>query len=48
MKDLKRTISIAKPSFGNEEIAAVKEVLESGIVASGPRTKAFEKEFAEY
>jgi perosamine synthetase len=48
VKDLKRTIPIAKPSFGNEEIAAVKGVLESGIVASGPRTKSFEKTFAEY
>lgn len=26
----------------------MKEVLESGIIASGPRTKQFEKEFAEY
>ena len=48
MKDLKLKIPIAKPSFGNEEVAAVKEVLESGIVASGPRTQTFEKEFAEY
>lgn len=48
MKDLKRKIPIAKPSFGNEEVTAVKEVLESGIVASGPRTQIFEKEFAEY
>ena len=48
MKDLKRTIPIAKPSFGKEEIHAVKEVLESGVVASGPRTKVFEKKFAEY
>jgi perosamine synthetase len=48
VKDLKRKIPIAKPSFGNEEVAAVKEVLESGIVASGPRTQTFEKEFAEY
>jgi len=45
---LKRNIPIAKPSFGKEEIDAVKQVLESGIVASGPRTKAFEKEFADY
>jgi perosamine synthetase len=45
---LKRNIPIAKPSFGKEEINAVKEVLESGIVASGPKTKAFEKRFAEY
>jgi len=48
VKELKRNIPIAKPSFGNEEVAAVKEVLESGIVASGPRTQTFEKEFAEY
>ena len=43
-----RKIPIAKPNFGKEEIAAVTEVLESGIVASGPKTKAFEKEYAEY
>jgi perosamine synthetase len=45
---LKRKIPIAKPNFGKEEIAAVTEVLESGIVASGPKTKAFEKEYAKY
>jgi perosamine synthetase len=41
-------IPIAKPNFGKEEVIAVKEVLESGLLASGPRTKSFEKEFAEY
>jgi perosamine synthetase len=45
---LNRKIPIAKPNFGKEEQTAVKEVLESGILASGPRTKQFEKEFAEY
>jgi perosamine synthetase len=45
---LNRKIPIAKPNFGKEEQTAVKEVLESGILASGPRTKKFEKEFAEY
>ena len=45
---MNRKIPIAKPSFGEEEETAVKEVLESGILASGPRTKQFEKEFAEY
>ena len=45
---LNRKISIAKPNFGKEEEDAVKEVLESGILVSGPRTKSFEKEFAEY
>ncbi|MBT8172230.1 DegT/DnrJ/EryC1/StrS family aminotransferase [Candidatus Bathyarchaeota archaeon] len=41
-------IPIAKPNFGTEENDAVKEVLKSGIIASGPKTKKFENEFAEY
>jgi perosamine synthetase len=45
---VKRKIPIAKPNFGKEEEDVVKEVLESGILASGPKTKAFEKEYAEY
>ncbi|MCJ7721921.1 DegT/DnrJ/EryC1/StrS family aminotransferase [Candidatus Bathyarchaeota archaeon] len=45
---MNRKISIAKPNFGQEEEDAVKEVLNSGILASGPKTKAFEKEYAEY
>lgn len=45
---MNRKIPIAKPNFGKEEETAVKEVLESGVLASGPRTKQFEKEFAEY
>jgi len=45
---LNRKIPIAKPNFDREEEKAVKEVLESGIIVQGPKTKAFEKEFAEY
>ena len=45
---LNRKISIAKPNFGKEEMEAVKEVLESGILVAGPKTRSFEKEFAEY
>ena len=45
---MNRKIPIAKPNFGKEEENAVKKVLESGILASGPRTKSFEKEFADY
>jgi perosamine synthetase len=45
---VKRKIPIAKPNFGKEEENTVKEVLESGILVSGPKTKAFEKEYAEY
>jgi dTDP-4-amino-4,6-dideoxygalactose transaminase len=39
-------ISIAKPQIGEEEKKAVLEVLDSGIIAQGPRVKAFEEAFA--
>ncbi len=41
-------IRIAKPLIGDEELEAIKRVLESGILAHGPEVEAFEKEFAEY
>ena len=40
-------INIAKPQIGDEEKQAVLEVLDSGILAQGPRVKAFEEGFAE-
>lgn len=40
-------ISIAKPVIGEEEKQAVIEVLDSGILAQGPRVQAFEEAFAE-
>ena len=40
-------INIAKPMIGPEEKQAVMEVLDSGILAQGPRVKAFEEAFAE-
>jgi perosamine synthetase len=40
-------IQIAKPMIGEEEKQAVLEVLDSGIIAQGPRVKAFEEAFAE-
>ncbi len=40
-------INIAKPQIGEEEKRAVMEVLDSGIIAQGPRVKAFEEAFAE-
>jgi dTDP-4-amino-4,6-dideoxygalactose transaminase len=40
-------ISIAKPIMGEEEKKAVLEVLDSGILAQGPRVKEFENCFAE-
>ena len=39
-------INMAKPVIGPEEKQAVLEVLDSGIIAQGPRTKAFEEAFA--
>jgi len=41
-------IPIAKPLLGEEEIIAVKEVIESGIIASGPKTQEFEERFADF
>jgi len=41
-------IPIARPQLGEEEIAAVREVLESGQLAQGPKVEAFEKAFAAY
>lgn len=40
-------ISIAKPVMGDEEKKAVLEVLDSGIIAQGPKVKEFEQNFAE-
>ena len=39
-------IPVARPSFGPEEEAAVRDVLRSGWVAQGPTTIRFENEFA--
>ena len=36
-------IPIAKPLLGEEEKKAVCEVIDSGIIASGPKTKEFEE-----
>ena len=41
-------INIAKPLIGSEEKQAVLEVLDTGIIAQGPRVKAFEEAFAEF
>jgi len=45
---MNRMIPIAKPVLGKEELAAVKEVFESGILVQGEKTRLFETEFAKY
>lgn len=47
-KPLSATIPVAKPFLGEEEEAAVIEVLRSGWLSQGPRVAEFEKRFAEY
>lgn len=41
-------IPVFRPSYGQEEIDAVAEVLRSGWVGLGPKVEEFEKAFAEY
>jgi dTDP-4-amino-4,6-dideoxygalactose transaminase len=41
-------IPIARPILGDEEVAAVREVLASAQLAQGPKVKAFEDAFAAY
>jgi perosamine synthetase len=41
-----RNIPIARPVMGEEELAGVREVLESGWLTQGPKVAAFEKAFA--
>jgi dTDP-4-amino-4,6-dideoxygalactose transaminase len=40
-------IQIAKPQIGPEEKQAVMDVLDSGMLAQGPRVKEFEERFAQ-
>src|SRR4030067_174998 len=40
-------INMAKPQIGDDEKQAVMEVLDSGMIAQGPRVKAFEEGFAQ-
>ena len=41
-------IPVVKPLLGEEELAAVREVFESGWLVQGPKVEAFEKAFAAY
>lgn len=41
-------IPVFKPCLGLEELEAVREVMESGWIGLGPKTKEFEDKFAQY
>ncbi len=41
-------ISIAAPDIGEDEKKAVDDVMDSGIIAAGPKVKEFEEKFAKY
>ncbi len=42
------TIPVFRPSYGEREFEAVREVLASGWVGLGPKTAEFEQRFAQY
>ena len=44
----KKTIPLAVPDIGNEELDAIKQVLGTGFLTEGVTTKEFEKTVAEY
>ncbi|MFM9488226.1 UDP-4-amino-4-deoxy-L-arabinose aminotransferase [Pseudomonas monachiensis] len=41
-------LPFSRPSIGDEEIAAVEQVLRSGWITSGPKNQALEEHFANY
>lgn len=43
-----KMLPFGAPYFGEEEIAEVVDTLKSGWISTGPKTKQFEQEFAEY
>ncbi len=44
----KRNIQFSPPDIGEDEIKAVAEVLRSGWITTGPRTKEFEAKLHSY
>lgn len=45
---MRKLIRVSQPFIAEEEIKAVTDVLKSGILALGPKVKAFEEEFAKF
>jgi len=48
MEIVEEKISLMRPLVGEEEISAIKEVLDSGFLTEGPKVAEFEKAFASY
>ena len=46
--DLMKNISFSPPDISEKEINNVVEVLKSGWITTGPKTKQFEREIAEF
>ena len=47
-KDKKEFIVFGKPHIAKDEINEMIDTLESGWIGTGPKTKLFERSFAEY
>lgn len=41
-------IPVFRPSYGEEEVEALREIFKTGWIGLGPKTKEFEERFAEY
>lgn len=48
MEEKMKHIPVFRPSMGEEEVAAVAEVIRSGWIGLGPKVEEFEERFAEY
>ena len=48
VKNKIKMIPIAQPYIGDEEIKAVSEVINSGIIAQGPKVSELEKKYAQF
>jgi len=48
MKKRETFLPFSPPMIGEQEIAEVSDTLRSGWITTGPKTKKFEQEFAQY